>query len=112
MSRSWSRSPSFLMTTASSAFAEEVSGIAIPKAASAAKAMANLRIEFSPTQQNAGYQNARRLNLFLLSRISILNICSFEIGPDTESSILGHVSAVGHSLPRGHAAHAFAALGS
>jgi hypothetical protein len=36
--------------------AEEVSGIAIPKAASAAKAMANLRIEFPPTQQNAGYQ--------------------------------------------------------
>jgi len=45
-----------LMTTASSAFAEEVSGIAIPKAASAAKAMANFRIEFPPTQQNAGYQ--------------------------------------------------------
>jgi hypothetical protein len=44
------------MTTVSSAFAEEVSGIAIPKAASAAKAMANLRIEFSPTQQNAGYK--------------------------------------------------------
>jgi hypothetical protein len=44
------------MTTASSAFAEEVSGIAIPKAASAAKAMANLRIEFPPTQQNAGYK--------------------------------------------------------
>ena len=37
-------------------FAEEVSGIAIPKAASAAKAMANLRIEFPPTQQNAGYK--------------------------------------------------------
>jgi hypothetical protein len=44
------------MTTASSAFAEEVSGIAIPKAASAAKAMANLRIVFPPTQQNAGLQ--------------------------------------------------------
>jgi hypothetical protein len=43
-----------LMTPASSAFAEEVSGIAIPKAASAAKAMANSRIEFPPTQQNAG----------------------------------------------------------
>src|ERR1019366_1938229 len=48
MSRSRSRSPSFLMTTVSSAFAEEVSGIAIPKAASAAKAMANFRIEFPP----------------------------------------------------------------
>jgi hypothetical protein len=45
-----------LMTPASSAFAEEVSGIAIPKAASAAKAMANLRIEFPPSQQNAGYK--------------------------------------------------------
>jgi hypothetical protein len=44
------------MTTASSAFAEEVSGIAIPKAASAAKAMANLRIEFPPSQQNARYK--------------------------------------------------------
>lgn len=35
---------------------EEVSGIAIPKAASAAKAMANLRIEFPPSQQNARYK--------------------------------------------------------
>jgi len=44
------------MPMASSAFADEVTGIAIPKAASAAKAMANLRIEFFPTQQDAGYK--------------------------------------------------------
>jgi hypothetical protein len=36
-------------------FRRRVSGIAIPKAASAAKVMANLRIEFPPTQQNADH---------------------------------------------------------
>jgi hypothetical protein len=49
------------MTTASSAFAEEVSGIAIPKAASAAKAMANLRIEFPPSQHKESADDGTNL---------------------------------------------------
>jgi hypothetical protein len=68
------------MTMVFSAFAEEVIGIAIPKAASAAKAMANLRIVFPPPQQNAGYQKRAQANLFHFSRISILDTCSFKIG--------------------------------
>jgi hypothetical protein len=80
------------MTTISSAFAEEVSGIAIPKAASAAKAMASLRIVSPPTQQIAGYQERAQAKSVPFFKITIQNACSFKIKPDAKSAILVHVS--------------------